>query len=382
MRKVRMARKFQPASADARTGTEGVPSTPEPVPRVLQRSGPSTLVVSLPKDWIEREGLSAGQFVAWVREENGELRLHLPRNRPARPEMREFSVHLAHPGSPEQARRVLLSSYVLGYDRVRMEDPKGMPEEVRSAVEQTARELLGFALTEVSRTTLVATSFLDPTTHPVAEVVSRIGYTLDLWLERLERSLEELSPASLQRLPDLRGEVRRLHALTLRQLNLAAGNPRLARQLGVNRASHLLGTRVVTNLLDDIAEAVEMVASELQKLRHPPSNVRPILAEFHDRVQILRDRLQRSLSALRTGNASEAESVLDGRKEALEHYFRTETKLRRLSGPANIRHSLSLCSWWIGVARQHAEAVAEVAFTRSLDRSPSVLELSGDEPSR
>ncbi len=375
-----MARRMPRKRLSVPSGSESPPPPPSPqeelVPRILQRSGPSSLVVSLPKDLVDREVLSAGQFVYWSRDEDGDLRLRLPERTARSRGPREILVRLPQQSTPEQASRILLSSYVLGYDRVRIEDPNGLADEMRSTLERTAHDLLGFTLTEGSKSGVVATSFLDPTAHPVPEVVSRIGYALDILLEQMEKQLTKSPPTASPRVASMRVEVRRLHALTLRQLNLAAGNPRLARQLGVHRASHLLGTRVVTQLLEDIAEASQVVALELDRMRRPPSSVRPILGQMHDRVATLRERLRLAIGSLRSGNPWEAERVLESRAEALDYYLATEALLRKLSGPTNLRHSLSLCSWWIGVARQHAEAIAEVAFTRSLDRSPSILDLS------
>lgn len=346
-----------------------------PVPRLVQRSGPTTLVVSLPKSWVEKEGVRPGQAVAWVAGEDGELRL-LPPERPAHhAEPRTFHVRASHLASPETAQRLLLSAYVLGYDRIRIEDAHGIDDEVRAASEQTTRELLGFTLTEGTEKVLVATSFLDPTAHPVAEVISRVGYTLDLFLERLETAFAEGSSKALQRIPEMRVEVRRLHALALRQLNLAAGDPRLARQLGVGRSSHLLGTRVVAKLLDDIADAGEAAAGELSRLRRPPAAAREVLNDLKERVATLRTTLRTSLRALRSESPLEAEAALARRKEAIHDLLRTEGRLRRMTGQGEVRHSLSLCSWWVGVARQHAATIAEIAFTRSLDRSPPYLDL-------
>ncbi len=366
--------------------TGSAPSPPEPpedraapargpVPRLVQRSGPSTLVVSLPKAWVEKEGVRPGQAISWVTGEDGELRLVPPERRSRNAEPRTFQVRAHHLVQREIAQRLLLSAYVLGYDRIRIEDGQGIDEEIRAAAEQTARELLGFTLTEATPHFLVATSFLDPAAHPVAEVLTRVGYTLDLFLERLETAFAEGSSKALQRIPEMRIEVRRLHALALRQLNLAVGDPRLARQLGVLRPSHLLGSRVVAKLLDDIADAGEAVAGELSRLRKPPATAREVLTDLKERVAALRTMLRTALGALRSESTLEAEEALAHRQEAIEDLLRTEARLRRMPGRGDVRHSLSLCSWWVGVARQHAMTIAEIAFTRSLARSPPVLDL-------
>ncbi len=354
-----------PGSGSSRRARPPVPGTP--IPRMVQRSGPSTLVVSLPKDWAERTGIVAGQFVTWVTEPTGELRLLPPA--PGRPEStsRSFSIREEHFTSADLPTRLLHAAYALGYDRVQLEDAQGFEEDVRASVEQATHALLGFGLIEVDRHRIVATSFLDPTTYPVGEVISRIGLSLDVLLERLVTALRAGSWKTLRHVPEMRVEVRRLHALALRQLNLAATNGRLARQLGVQRSSQLLGNRVIVKLMDDMAEAVESATREISREAHPPSPFRPILEELATRGEIIRNYLRTALEALRTESPDLAMEVLSRKGEGVERFARTEALLLKTRGNPPYRHALTLSSWWIGVARQNAEAIAEVAFTRSLD---------------
>lgn len=345
----------------------------EPIHRRIQKAGPSTYVVSLPKDWVQREGLKPGHSVSWVSDSEGNLRLvpPLPTGRRAPPKI--FILRAEHFSSPTLPQRVLRSAYALGYDQVRLEERGPIDPGIRTAVEKASRELLGFSLTEATRTHLVVASFLDPTTHPVSEVVSRLGMNVDVLLERLEALLADQRIPSVQSLTDARADARRLHSLALRQLNLAATNSRLARELGVTRSSHLLGSRVVVKLLDEMGEAIEAVASELAKVKRLPKSWGPALGTLRESVAAIRRSLAEALEALAKGDAEQAHAVLAGREDAVQHFLKTDIMLTRVRGAPSTRHELSLCNWWTSVARQRVEAIAEVALTRSLDRHPAQL---------
>lgn len=335
------------------------------LPRVVQRSGPSSLMVSLPKEWTLREEVRAGQLVYWLLDPLGALSL-IPSTAPGTlAPVQTYSRRWARFDS-DLLRRVLRSAYVLGYDRVVLESMEPMAEPLREIAERATHELLGFGLTERTPCRIVAVSFLDPTTRPVGEVIGRMGMAVDLLLERLEAALSRGTKEGLARCAEMDTEIRRLQALALRQLNLAAADGRLARQLGVYRASHLLGNRVVVETMDDLAEAVGSVVGQLVELRRVDPPLRSVLRQLADRVSAIRTDLAQALDALRSSSSEGALGVLDRRREEAGRLLRTEASLRRLPARSEFRSSLALCSLWIGIAHQNVRSIAEVAFTRSL----------------
>jgi len=354
-------------------GADGSGSEPDPrrpregrtLPRIVQRSGPSSLMVSLPKEWTQREEVRAGQFVYWLLDPLGSLSLITSTVPGTPPMVRTFSRRWAR-FDGDLLRRVLRSAYILGYDRVVLESGEPMSEPLRELAERATHQLLGFGLTERTPSRIVAVSFLDPTTRPVGEVIGRMGMAVDLLLERLETALSQGAKEGLARCTEMDTEIRRLQALALRQLNLAAADGRLARQLGVYRASHLLGNRVVVETMDDLAEAVLFVVGQLVELRRWDPPLRSVLRPLAERVSAIRADLAQALAALRNGSSEQALGVLDRRKEDAGRLLRTDASIRRLPARLEYRASLALCSLWIGIAHQNARSIAEVAFTRSL----------------
>ncbi|MHB1931436.1 MAG: hypothetical protein ACYCPV_00365 [Thermoplasmata archaeon] len=348
------------AEIDLRRAREG-----RTLPRVVQRSGPSSLMVSLPREWTQREEVRAGQFVYWLLDPLGSLSLIASTAPGTPPPVRTFSRRWARVDG-DLLRRVLRSAYVLGYDRVVLESGEPMTEPLRELAERATHELLGFGLTERTPSRIVAVSFLDPTTRPVGEVIGRMGMAVDLLLERLETALSRGTKEGLARCAEMDTEIRRLQALALRQLNLAAADGRRARPLGVYRASHLLGNRVVVETMDDLAEAVQFVVGQLVGLRRWDPPLRSVLRPLAERVSAIRTDLAQALEALRNGSSEGALGVLDRRREDAGRLLRTDAGIRRLPARLEYRASMAQCSLWIGIAHQNVRSIAEVAFTRSL----------------
>jgi phosphate uptake regulator len=368
-----MKRSAKPSAPLAEPGGRG-PVPPPPVHRIVQRSGPTTLVVSLPMEWTRAESVGPGSSVTWRYEEDGGLSLHTERQSAAPPGAREFHLRARGRLRSEPATRVLFSCYTLGYDRVRFEDPRGLSDEVRHELERATAELLGFSLTDSTTTAVVATSFLDPAAHPVDEVVSRMGFALDQLLEMIVANLDGTGAGPLTRARSLRLEVRRLLALTLRQLNLAARNPGLASRLGLRRSSHLLGTRVVTVLLDEIAQAAVHFAEALPR---PPTSRHARGSwprELRVRLEELRARLRESLGAFRSGQPEDAGRVL----QRLAQDRRRPGRASSPHGPraaGALGTTLSRCTWWIDLAGEYAAAIADAAFTRAVGDASATAHL-------
>ena len=357
-----------PEHALLRTGARPVSQSARP--RVVQRSGPSSYVVTLPFRWLKAEGIGEGDLVRWDLEEDGSLRL-IPEGPQRTPRGgQDFHFEEEHFRDPTYPCRIMTSAYVLGYDRVRVSDRQGFDPEVRALLEESIHDLPGFELTSVNPHEIVATSFLDPTAHPVKQVIARLGMALDLLLAAVEAALTRGSPDALDPVPRLVREIERLNALSMRQLNLAAGNSSVARALEVRRPSQLLGNRVVVQLMRDVAEATVSIGAALARGPSMSSAARPVLEELASRMSRCRDRLRQSTVALQSESRSATLKALSSGGNGLDDHLASTAHLRLPRATDSDWEQLAHCSWWIGIVARDTELIADVAFTRSLDSLP------------
>src|SRR5688572_26129459 len=121
--------------------------------RKLQVTGGSTHVVSLPKKWVDRNGLGRSDTIAIHEEPDGSLLL-IPHSE-ARSKPRSLSVMLPdRPGDEEIVRR-LVGAYLAGADEIIVKGSGKMDPKVRQKIRDITRELVGVEILEESPTAMV-----------------------------------------------------------------------------------------------------------------------------------------------------------------------------------------------------------------------------------
>src|SRR3990172_9860044 len=90
-------------------------------PRKVQRLGYSSLGVSLPKDRAKAAGIEPGATVLVVKEDDGTLRIRTGEPATATPTVADECVLDADTcGRPNALRRLLVGSYVVGRNSIRV----------------------------------------------------------------------------------------------------------------------------------------------------------------------------------------------------------------------------------------------------------------------
>ncbi|MEM4139375.1 MAG: AbrB/MazE/SpoVT family DNA-binding domain-containing protein, partial [Sulfolobaceae archaeon] len=107
--------------------------------RRVQKFGKSTLMVSLPADWVKEVGLVAGDSVYIEVDEDGSLRIY-PSNIKIEASVREVKVNISNTVSPELLTRIIYAYYILGIDKITIETKNGtFTEEILKKIKEAAR---------------------------------------------------------------------------------------------------------------------------------------------------------------------------------------------------------------------------------------------------
>src|SRR5205823_12087222 len=86
--------------------------------RKVQKVGYSTLIVSLPKDWVEQVSLKQGDIVTFRREPAGGITVY-PGLRRVRVTCRDVIAAVMW-DAPELLARIITANYLTGHDTIRM----------------------------------------------------------------------------------------------------------------------------------------------------------------------------------------------------------------------------------------------------------------------
>ncbi len=223
--------------------------------RKIYISGGSTYVVSLPKKWVERENLRAGDSVAVTLQE-GSLIIE-PRPREKEPAVREIKTSELR--SPDELQHLLISLYLVGYDTIRLRLDNKDPG-YREVVRQTLDFLIGAEVMEDTGDSLTVEILLDHSRMQTAQALQRIHLICKSMLVDVIAVLKKMNVQLAGDVITREKEVDRLYFLVVRQLKSAVRYHEISERLGMKNQRDALGYRITVKSFERIADHIENIA--------------------------------------------------------------------------------------------------------------------------
>ena len=337
--------------------------------RKVQKVGYSTLIVSLPKDWVEEVGLKQGDIVSFRREPDGGITVYpgLTKER----ERFRYVIDADLCDSPNLLTRIITANYLTGHDTVQIVSKKELSQKHLEEVRAVSRRLTGLGIVEQSLKSVTLQSFVDPTKFPIYGLMRRLQIILSSMLEQAVKAVVEGRAGLADEVLHMEEEADRIYWMIIRQLLLAVLDRRVAKEVGIEGAMHVVGNRVIAKSLEQMADLASHVALEALKLKGEAKNadgrLTKGLLELSDKVRSL---IEDSFNALMKGDLKKSNEVIErvAACEALERSL-TEVVMRSVK-EVNVAVGLRSIIWDVGQMAQDAEAIAEVAINRKLE-SPS-----------
>src|SRR5947209_7784152 len=149
--------------------------------RKVQKVGYSTLIVSLPKDWVEQVGLKQGDIVTFRRESDGGITVYpgLTRER----ENFRYVIDADICDAPNLLTRIITANYLTGHDTIQIISKKELSQRHLEEVRAVSRRLTGLGIVEQSLKSVTLQSFVDPTKFPIYGLMRRLQIILSSMLE-------------------------------------------------------------------------------------------------------------------------------------------------------------------------------------------------------
>ncbi|AWR94901.1 phosphate signaling complex PhoU family protein [Acidianus brierleyi] len=338
--------------------------------RRVQKFGKSTLMVSLPADWVKEVGLNPGESIYLEVDEDGSLKVYPP-NLKSESTSKEMKVAIKNNTSADLIGRLIYSLYVLGFDKVSIESTDGpFNEDVLRKVKDAARSLIGLEIVSQDVTSLQIQSFLDPTKYNMTSLISRLSNTLKQMLHYLNLGIKEASRTFLQEVIELEKEIDRLYYLSLRQLLIAQVNRSLAYMIGVKRIQ-IVGNRILMKAVEEAADEISDAANDLLAL-HPEDL--EIIKNSWEKIDMLIDQTTVVIDHVVKVLGKEDVKLVNEVMEELETLRRVlitealgiEEKLSKISSPRATIAARTLNLRLYNAIRR-MEPIAEIAFNRSVE---------------
>jgi phosphate uptake regulator len=334
--------------------------------RKVQKVGYSTLIVSLPKDWVEEVSLKQGDIVTFRRESDGGITVYpgLTKER----ENHRYIIDADLCDGPNLLTRIITANYLTGHDTIQITSKKELSSRHLEEVRAVSRRLTGLGIVEQTLKSVTLQSFVDPTKFPIYGLMRRLQIILSSMLEQAVKSVVEGRMAMAEEVLHMEEEADRIYWMIIRQLLLAVLDRRVAKEVGIEGPMHVVGNRVIAKSLEQMADSAAHVALEAQKLKGDAKNVDPKITKglllLSDKVRSL---IEDSFNALMKGDLKKSNECIE-KVEACETLERSLTAdLMKSVKEVNLAVGLRSIIWDVGQMARDSVSIAEVGINRKLE---------------
>lgn len=234
--------------------------------------GKGTILVSLPKDWIRKNGVKKGDTLSV--EELSATKLLVKPLEGGGEGPKEIVID--YPGDDlSQVTNDVTGAYLLGYDIIKVVGGKVISREDRAGIKSTIGRLVGLEIMDEDSKRITMQFLLEPTAIIPERIVLRMSGLLDGMLKDMAEALAKGDSKLLALVGERDDEVDRLYFLLVRVTRAAIVRPEVAEGYALSPVD-LVDYRVLASFLESIGDAI----TELSHKLHGKAGPKPLAREY------------------------------------------------------------------------------------------------------
>jgi len=329
-------------------------------PRKVQKVGYSTLSVSIPMNWAKKMGIKKGDLVFISEENDGALRLT-----PEPSKAEDSTVYVVNVDRCDNTKileRVIVGSYVLGRNMIRVESERRLMREQIESIRNVTQRLLGIGIIEESDRHLLLQCSIDPKNFPLETVIRRLYViTSIMFKESIDALIDgdkELAKDAIMR----EHEADTIYWLLARLLSSAQQSRMVADTIGIVDPMEIVENSLVAWFLEMVGDRLMIIATNILELEKYGDDWKEDFAERLSQIgQISFTMLDKAVNSMFEGDMKVASDAVD-LFEAIE----TEEGrlLKELQGKTDldVTSLISAIAWDMKIIAEHSAAIAEISI--------------------
>jgi phosphate uptake regulator len=285
--------------------------------RKLQKTGGSTYIVSLPKQWVIGARLKEGDPVSMTVDRNGLLILDPTMG--SRTATSKIEVFVDDEENSTHFLRRLIGLYISGHDEIVIRARTRIPSEIRKAIRDFTRKVIGSEIVEESGNSISIQDVADHSHLDMRKILKRMHLmSRSMHVDALEALVENNG--------DLAGdvwarddEVDRLYWYMSKQQSMIVRDSAIARKmgLGISEASFYLSAAKALERIADHAARIAHSASDLSSEKLPDKLVKDMKA-YGSRMVVILDKSVESLMKVDLQSANQVADESERLRESGE----------------------------------------------------------------
>jgi phosphate uptake regulator len=312
-------------------------------PRKIFMSGGSSYIVTLPKNWVEKNGLKAGDSILMdIGRESITLLAEKTEKRP-----KEAKIRIDGPA--ETLLRRIISYYLAGYESIFVE----IEGEQRKACMMATEMLVGAEILEDYGDKIRIEVFLDESRFKTRDLLEKMANICTSMLEDFSRLVADFNAELCSSILSRENEVDKLYFLILRQLKTAVRYPDVASSLELTNRD-ILGMRIVIKTLERVADHITLMTESINELGKS-------VPRIHDNALETLSLFKAAVNSYQKGAADIADEVFVMSKSIKD-------KIREIEIEGEVYEALKLKTILDGLIRitGYSEDIAEITINLSV----------------
>jgi phosphate uptake regulator len=229
--------------------------------RKIMSLGKTSTVISIPRRWLEINGLEKGSLVNLTIQSNGTLLVSSVREEPDSP--KEIRLFVEPSESGDSVIRRIVACFLDGYNKLILTSNVFSAEQQRAI--RSIVSILYMMVEESEAGRVVLRSLVDDSKTSISSCVERMHAITSSMCRDLLRAISEGKPELAKSVVSIEGDVDQLAFLVFRLIRVAAMTPSSEDSLGVDHLD-CLDFQTLVHRVERIADDVEVIAANIAEM--------------------------------------------------------------------------------------------------------------------
>ncbi len=230
--------------------------------RKIMRLGKSSLVISLPKEWLDKNSLKRGDYVFTNIEKDFSLKIQPSPIVVEKSEEISLSISVDEKG--ESIIRKIIGCYLNGYSIIKLNSAKIFTDEQRSSIKSVMGSLYMMIIESTSSSKTLQT-LMDESLASVESGIERMHIITNSMCQDLLYAMKEWDIDLAKSVVSLEDDVNQFSYYLLRLIRMASQNPSLANKLQLDMID-CLDYQTLVQRIEHIADYTTSTAENLIEL--------------------------------------------------------------------------------------------------------------------
>ncbi|TRZ87740.1 MAG: phosphate uptake regulator PhoU [Methanosarcinales archaeon] len=328
--------------------------------RKVYVSGGSTYVISLPKKWVKKVNLKAGDSLV-VTEQGGSL---LIETSIAERGSQVKEIKISQLTSSDALERMIIAFYLVGYDTIKIKLDRKDHLPYRESIRRVLDYLIGIEIVEDTNDAMTLEIMVDYKRMSTMQILQRMYAINRSMLLDLSKALKNSDIGLAKDVIIREQEIDRLYFLVVRQLKSAVEYQQIAEKLGIEHQRDCLGYRITVKVLERIADHIENIAKSYIQLLEVQKSV-----SLDDFIRLNNSTVtifEKSMNALFTRDLDKAEKIFMELKDIRKAHTDLSAELLQ---PGNVQSAILQKTMLDSFGRiaSYSGDIAEIAINMSVD---------------